>query len=141
MDPETKLQVQNAKHEVVAITEMLNRFVDNLSQSPYSLSLSFYTPIAHDTSVVYVVCTSLSLHFSTFSLFLPDIHGNIPMYMYMNLFSLVTTCFDKCVTHYSSGEPSTAENACLDRCVIKYIQAQTAVKSYTYRINSHKVHS
>ena len=67
MDPETKLQVQNAKHEVVAITEMLNRFVDNLSQSPYSLSLSFYTPTAHDTSVV-LCCLYLSL--STFLYFL-----------------------------------------------------------------------
>lgn len=45
-----------------------------------------------------------------------------------DFFSRISTvCFDKCMTRMKEADLNVAEMTCLDRCVVKYMEAQTIV--------------
>jgi len=62
------------------------------------------------------------------------------MRMEMELFSKMFTsmtgsCFKKCVPKYTDERLSLGENACVDRCVTKYMATHALVNQVTMEVN------
>jgi hypothetical protein len=50
--------------------------------------------------------------------------------------SMSKSCFRKCVDKFKEGELATAEQACVDRCVLKYLAVQNQVSQKLANFNS-----
>ena len=48
---------------------------------------------------------------------------------------LTTQCFEKCVHSIHDGDLHVGEMACVDRCVMKYLQVQTKVGEQMAKLN------